>query len=289
MAPSEKFVLYSSAVSQWAMVPQLGLIEKGYKPDEYEVKELDLLGAGNFDVDYLAINPNGTIPSLTAPSLKKPIIESAEILTYLDRLHPDSGAQLTPKDEETQAISQKLIDLVHSDAVGTNLVLLTARDGEEFRAKQSGMFKGWIGTRQKVLEQNHAQYPEHVFYGPKALENGALNDLYTSTEIGPGHEAFFAQSRDGYQVFAKSVDELDSLIVLPYAAGNEVTLADLNIVPWLAHAMWGAGATEVGDFGPLETLVKKSVPGFVVGDKIRKWWSTFGERESFKTVYPHLH
>ena len=24
------------------MVPQLGLIEKGYKPEEYEVKELDL-------------------------------------------------------------------------------------------------------------------------------------------------------------------------------------------------------------------------------------------------------
>lgn len=248
-----------------------------------------IVGAENFHVDYLNVNPNGTVPSLQAPSLAKPIIESAEVLTYLDRAHPNSSVQLTPKDKATQDISQKLIDLVHSDAVGTNLILLTARDKDEFHAKQSSMWKDFVGTRQKVLEQNHARYPEHKFYGPKALENGGVNDLYTSAEIGSAHEAFFEHSREGYRQFAKGVAELDSLLVLPYAAGNEVTLADLNIVPWLAHAMWGAGATEVSDFSALENLVRKSVPGFVVGDKIQSWWATFGERESFKKVYPNLH
>lgn len=248
-----------------------------------------IVGAENFSSEYLVINPNGTIPSLTAPSLDKPIIQSADVLTYLERSHPGSGVELTPKDKKTQEISQQLIDLVHSDAVGTNLILLMARDREEFQAKQSSMWKEFIGTRQKVLEQNRAQYPEHEFYGGKAAENGGVNDLYTSPEMGSEHDAFFAHSRGGYRLFAKGVAELDALLVLPYAAGEEVTLADLNIVPWLAHAMWGAGATEVGDFGPLETLVRKSEPDFEVGKKIRSWWATFGERESFKKVYPKLH
>lgn len=240
-------------------------------------------------MEYLAINPNGTIPSLTAPSLDKPIIQSADVLTYLDRSHPGSGVDLTPKDKKTQDISQQLINLVHSDAVATDGILLMARDQEELKAKQSSMWKDYIATRQKVLEQNRVRYPEHEFYGGKAVENGGLNDLFTPKEMGPEHDAFFAHSREGYRLFAKGVAELDSLLVLPYAAGEEVTLADLNIVPWLAHAMWGAGATEVGDFGPLETLVRKSEPDFKVGEKIRKWWATVGERESFKKVYPKLH
>lgn len=163
-----------------------------------------------------------------------------------------------------------------------------ARDKEEFQAKQSSMWKDFVGVRQKVLEQNRTEYPDHEFYGGKAVENGMLNTLYIS-EVGSDHEQFFAHSREGYQTFAKGLAELDSLLVLPYAAGEEVTLADLHIVPWLAHAMWGAGASDVCDFGPLEELIQKTVPGFKVGGKIRQWWSTFGERESFKKVYPVLH
>lgn len=249
----------------------------------------NIVTAANFDPEYLKINPNGTVPSITAASLNKPLTESADCLTYLDQARPNSGVNLTPRDPKTQEIVQKLINLVHSDAVGTNLILLMARDKEEFQGKQSSMWKDYVGTRQQVLEQNRTAHPEHEFYGGKSMENGMLNGLYTSEEIGPHHEAFFAHSREGYQKFANGVAELDSLLVLPYAAGEEVTLADLHVVPWLAHAMWGAGASEVGDFAPLEELVRKSVPGFKVGEKIRQWWSTFGERESFKKVYPALH
>ncbi|KEF59474.1 uncharacterized protein A1O9_04318 [Exophiala aquamarina CBS 119918] len=271
------------------MVPQLGLVEKGYGAEEYETKDVDLLTAANFHPEYLKINPNGTVPSLTAASLDKPLIESADVLTYLDQKRPNSGVELTPKDQKTQEIVQKLVDLVHSGALSTNLILLMARDKEEFQAKQSSMWKDFVGTRQKVLEQNRAEHPDHEFYGAKTVENGTLNDLYTSSEVGPGHEGFFAHSREGYQTFAEGLAKLDSLLVLPYAAGKEVTLADLHIVPWLAHAMWGAGASDVDDFGPLEELVQKTVPGFKVGGKIRQWWSTFGQRESFRKIYPALH
>jgi hypothetical protein len=36
------FKLYSSTASQWAGVPLLGIVEKGYKEDSYEVEDVDL-------------------------------------------------------------------------------------------------------------------------------------------------------------------------------------------------------------------------------------------------------
>jgi hypothetical protein len=36
------FKLYSSSASQWAGVPLLGLVEKGYDTNEYEVEDVDL-------------------------------------------------------------------------------------------------------------------------------------------------------------------------------------------------------------------------------------------------------
>jgi hypothetical protein len=35
-------LLYSSLASQWANVPKLGLVEKGFKKGEVEIKEIDL-------------------------------------------------------------------------------------------------------------------------------------------------------------------------------------------------------------------------------------------------------
>ena len=36
------FKVYSSPASQWAGVPLLGLVEKGYPDGEYEVEDVDL-------------------------------------------------------------------------------------------------------------------------------------------------------------------------------------------------------------------------------------------------------
>lgn len=40
--PTPKATLYVFNPSLWASVPRLGLIEKGYKPDEYNLKSVDL-------------------------------------------------------------------------------------------------------------------------------------------------------------------------------------------------------------------------------------------------------
>ena len=222
---------------------------------------------------------------MTSPSLPEPIVDSADILVYLNKSQ-QSGLDLAPKDDNTAETVRQLIDLVHSSDVSTNIILLQARDSEEMKAKQASMFKNFIRRRQEVLEKNCKDFPDSDFYKARRDMNGAIHQHYLSSE---NHGAFFKQSHDDYRGFAMGMDKLESLIVLPYAAGSEVTFADLNIVPWLAHAMWGAGAKGLDDFDSLETLLRKTVPDFSVGPKTKEWWNNMLKRESFKKVYPQLH
>ncbi|KAI0379624.1 hypothetical protein F5Y04DRAFT_259493 [Hypomontagnella monticulosa] len=283
----EKFTLYSFVGAQWVGVAHLGLVEKGFKHGDYEIKEVDLMTAENFDPEYLGINPNGTIPSLTSPSLAQPLIESVDILRFLDEAR---GKSLVPKDPASKERMQEIIDLVHSDEVSTNLILLQARDHEEMNAKRSSMWNDFVSARQAKLEKGKAAHPNHSFYGLKSAENGALYKIYAS----PSEDelrTFYETTHNMYRKFAAGLDKLDSLLVLPYAVGEQVTEADMHIVPWLSHALWGAGTepSDIQNFGALEALVQKTMPDFRVGLKIKEWWSSIGKTQAFKEVYPRLH
>ncbi|KAK4063819.1 hypothetical protein Trihar35433_8527 [Trichoderma harzianum] len=286
MAP--QFTVYTSAASQWAQVAHLALAQKGVPEDKYDLKEIALMTGGNFDPEYIKVNPNGTVPSITSPSLDKPLIQSLDILRYIDAFEGEST--LVPSDPAVKAKAQPILDLVHSDDASTNTILLLARDAEEMKGKQNSFFKDFVGARQARLEKEQAADPSHPFYGPKVQENGGLNKFYT-TEIGEEHNKFFKNSDDAFKAFAQVLDKLDSLLVLPYAAGDAVTEADFHVTVWLAHALFGAGtdATQIQDFSVLEKLIQKSVPSFTIGDKTRQWWASIAATDAFKKVYPTLH
>jgi glutathione S-transferase len=243
------------------------------------------VGAANFDPEYLKINPMGTVPSLVVPSLSKPLTDSRDVLNYLDEIKTPS---LIPSDPKLKATMDAIVDLVHADDVGTNLILLQARDVEELNSKRTGGYGDFIAARQRVLEDNHSAYPDHPFYGPKAVENGALHKLYT-TEPSAEHDAFFKETHAGYARFAAEVDRLETLLVLPYAAGKQVTHADLHAVPWLAHAMAHVGTKEIGDLSKMEAHIQKSVPEFKFGPKLQKWWDNYTSRAAFEEIFPELH
>ncbi|EHK18484.1 uncharacterized protein TRIVIDRAFT_231671 [Trichoderma virens Gv29-8] len=286
MAP--QFTVYTFAGSQWAQVAHLALAQKGVPEDKYDLKEIDLMTGANFDPEYIKINPNGTVPSITSPSLDKPLTESVDILRYIDALEGRNA--LVPSDPAVKAKVQAILDLVHSHDAGTNTILLLARDKEEMTGKKASGFKDFVVNRQTRLEKEQAADPSHSFYGPKVLENGALNKFYT-TEIGDEHKDFFKDSDDAYKAFARVLDSLDSLLVLPYAAGDAVTEADFHATAWLAHALWGAGtnATQIQDFSVLEKLIQKSVPSFTIGGRTRQWWASIAATAAFKKVFPTLH
>jgi glutathione S-transferase len=243
------------------------------------------VSADNFNPEYLQINPMGTVPSLIAPSLDSPLTDSRTILEYLDK---SKGPSLAPLDDRSKATMQAIIDLVHSDDVGTNLILLRARDPGEYQNKRTGPFGAFIATRQRKLEYLHSENPDHSFYGPKSKENGMLHRLYI-TDLSDEHQAFFRETHEGYVKFAREMDRLETLLVLPYATGEQVTLADLHAVPWLAHAMAFVDTKEIGDLSKLEAHIQKSVPNFRIGPKLHKWWENYTSRAAFKEIYPELH
>ncbi|CAM1500401.1 Fc.00g095630.m01.CDS01 [Cosmosporella sp. VM-42] len=282
-----QFTVYTFAGSQWAGVMHLALVEKGFTRNDFKAKEIDLLAAENFDVEYLKINPNGTVPSLTSPSLAKPLTESTDILRYLDGL---GCSTLVPRDPETKKKVKAILDLVHSEDVNTNIILLQARDVKEMDAKKASMWHGFVTNRQAALERGCSAAPEHPFYRRKLQENNGIYHLYNA-EVGDAHRDFFKASHDLYRRFAAGMDRLESLLVLPYAAGDKITEADFHVVPWMSHAMWGAGTepNEVQDIETLESLINKSVLSFRIGPKTREWWLSISRTDSFKKVYSSLH
>ena len=243
--------------------------------------------AENFDPGYIKINPNGTVPSLTHPSFPRPLVDTREILTYIDGSR-STGTALTPSDPKKKELVDKLIALVHSEDVDTNLILLRARDEDEFEAKKASPWHDFVRNRQNELEKQKAANPSHPFYGPKAVQNGVLSKLY-DTPTGPEHEEFFKLTRDMYHKFATGMDRLESLILLPYAVGENLTLADLHIVPWFSHSLVGVGTTEPEDFDKLEKHIQKTVPDFKIGPKTKEWWLNMTKRPSFQKVYATLH
>jgi len=287
MAVLPEITVYSSKASQWANVAHLTLAEKGYQPQEYKVEEVDLVGGENFNPDFLKVQPNGTIPALTSSDLAKPLIESADILAYLDKTRPGSKS-LFPTDAAQRQRMDALIDLVHQPQMSTNLILLAARDKEEMDKKKAGIWKQFVDNRQEKLERYGAAHPENPFYAPKTKENGQLYELYKA-DVGPAHDQFFRDNDEGYKGLARGLQKLDSLLVLPYSAGESVTAADFHIVPWMAHALWGAGGTFIEEFQPLENLIKKSDPDFKFGEKTKTWWKNISATPAFQQVFPQLH
>ncbi|UKZ91500.1 uncharacterized protein TrAFT101_006477 [Trichoderma asperellum] len=282
---ADKFTIYSSGESQWVGVMHLALAEKGLKKDiDYNVKEISLSNGDNFAPEYIAINPNGTVPSLTAPSLSKPITESADILRWIDARGTKT---LAPEDA---ARSKEILDLMHSPSMSTNLILFQARDADEMAYKKGSAWNAFLEGRQTRLDKELAAQPTHPFYVSKTAENLSVTSLYRA-DVGPTHEDFYKMTDGMYRTLAAGLDKLDSLIALPYAAGSRVSEADYNTVPWLAHAMMGADTpvADVQDFGPLERLIQKTVPDFKIGSKIKEWWSNIAKTEAFKEVYPVLH
>lgn len=264
------------------------MTQKGFaKGQDYDVKEIDIGAADNFDPDYLKINPNGTIPALTSPALSSALYESADILRYLDGLRTNNP--LVPKYSLARAKSDQITSLVHSKAVDTNVLFFNARTVEELDGKKTGWQKDFFDTRQSRLEKEHSLHPADPFYAAKLDENTILYSIY-QREIGCDEPDFFSQSKRLYDQFAAGMAQLEELLQLPFATGEQMGEADFHVIPWLSHAMVAAGsdAARIQDFSALESTIQKSMEDFHVGPRTREWWANVGETDTFKQVFAVL-
>jgi hypothetical protein len=209
-------------------------------------------------------------------------------LLFLNR-GKSTGTELYPSTGESELKEKidRLIELIHSNQLSTNILLLMARDKSEM-SNDGFPRHDFLKNRQSALEKYQEQVPNHSFYPGKLRENGSIHSVYV-TQDEKVHEDFFQSSGAAYEGLLGGLEKLDWMLVLPYAAGESVTAADLHIVPWLSHALMAVGAQDMHDLDRLEKLLQKSNPNFKIGENTRKWWSKINDRRAVKDFYPKPH
>ncbi|KAI0788443.1 hypothetical protein C8Q75DRAFT_719821 [Abortiporus biennis] len=284
-APIPKAALYYSKLSIWASVPLLALEEKGYGPDEVDLKEVDLSTGENFAPSYLRINPHATVPTLVVPlqntlqaeieSRYKAIQDSRAIVEFLDksrssqsRTHTTSMAPapaLTPATIAFSATSNKIIDLLHSEPADPNaLVYFNARDDKSLKQLAHDVLPKLTAKRETLTKLIHDNETAHIRVSEKTqkfwevkriasdgiisiLQNASKNADELDATAQKARSEYFAAANAAWNALKEVLLQLHQEIIGPYALGDQLSLADLHLAAWLARLAKLSGATGADD------------------------------------------
>jgi glutathione S-transferase len=100
------FLLYNAPQSTCSQRVRFVLNAKDQK---YEEKKLDLLAGDQLKPEYLALNPNGVVPTLDHDG--QLVIDSTVIIEYLDEVVPDQ-VNFTPRDPVKRAAMRALMRFI---------------------------------------------------------------------------------------------------------------------------------------------------------------------------------
>lgn len=129
---STQLTLYTFALSLWAASGRLAVNELDIP--NVKLVEVDLSKAENFSPEYLAINPNHTVPALLIQENGKSQVkdDTKSVVEYFDGL---AGNQLSipSKKEEIDAFLKEM----HEEADVGNPLFFTSGNPQELEAKKS--------------------------------------------------------------------------------------------------------------------------------------------------------
>ncbi|CDS00306.1 uncharacterized protein SPSC_00789 [Sporisorium scitamineum] len=249
------------------------------------------------------------------------INDTKAILEFLDKsrtqntLPADSDAAtapapiLAPATIEGKAVSDEIIALVHDASVDPNFLLLGARNEAEFDQGKSGLPGTFVTNRYNALVQHQKSLSEgsatvafdgsanpkssaihenlKKWYADKLESQSLLTKAYVQNDT-QAIQQLIQMTNATWKAVGETLATLEAKVQGPFALGDQLSLADLHVVPWLARIAAIAGGLQQhqGEAGPLDQVdgVLAGVDG-KVGDKIRALWTAFSERPSFKTVY----
>ncbi|THH01810.1 hypothetical protein EW026_g956 [Hermanssonia centrifuga] len=305
MSAVPKASLYYYKQSIWASVALLALEEKGYAPDEIDLKEVDLFKGENFSPSYLRINNNGTYGAHTrAPAL-------------------------TPATIAFSTASNKVIELLHSEPADPNALLyVNAKDDASLRqlAQQLLPFLTSKGDAlEKLIEENktsqiHVSEKTAQFWELKKLAVVSILDVMqdadkdTAQLEGPAakkREDYFRTAQVSWAALKEVLIQLHKEIIGPYVLGDQISVADLHLAAWLARIAKLSSATgseegndvvnkieaHIGgsfslpkDFSVAEARRRAGLPSTNVSPTERQsrfaaFWDAIRERPSWKKVY----
>lgn len=131
------FVLYNAPQSTCSQRVRFSLHAKG---QAFEERKLDLFSGDQLKPDYLAINPNGVVPTLVHDGVS--VTDSAVIMEYLEDILPDTSPMRpsAPHESARMRAMLRFIDEVPTPAIRVpsyNLAFLPhfqAMSAEEFQA-----------------------------------------------------------------------------------------------------------------------------------------------------------
>jgi glutathione S-transferase len=197
------------------------------KAQPFEEKKLDLLAGDQLKPAYLALNPNGVVPTLDHDG--SIVIDSSVIIEYLDEVVP-SAANFTPRDPVARAKMRSLmrfIDEMPAAAVRIptfNLAFLprfAAMSEEEFLAfAESKPLR-----KEFMLAMGRTGFPQKEM------------------------DAAMGRLRRSYERMDESIEDSGG----PWLLGADITLADISVMPAIVRM---ADLGRDGDWADLPRVAK---------------------------------
>ncbi|RSH93308.1 hypothetical protein EHS25_007662 [Saitozyma podzolica] len=214
---------------------------------------------------------------------------------------------LAPATIEGKALSDIIIDLVHRPSVDPNFLQLAAASPEELKVKAHGPPGEMLNARKSNLEAYVAEaeqlakdsvasgktkdgketttYEQRMvaFLKEKEAANKLLWEVFNGQAGSEREQVFFEASKKAWnEGVPDTLSKLEDSIKGLYALGDQVSLADLHVIAWMARliSLAGGGPTP----GGVDKLQAKA--GGTIGPKVRAFWAAWVERSSFKQEYP---
>lgn len=259
------------------------------------------------DTKFRALTDTKTIVEFLDKS-RSPSSLSTLTSTTVEGAGERPAPTLAPATIEGKAASDDLIKLVHEAGVDPNFLLIGARDEGEFEKAKAGLAGTFVSNRnralleqQKALENSASTKAFDGTTNPKStavhenLKKWYANKLASQTipttaylQNDPTAKAeLFQLTNQAWSNVAKLLAELEGKVQGPFALGDQISLADLHLIPWLAGvglvADAIAGSTGGDVVHAIDTVLAKHAGH--VGPKLKALWTGFSERPSFQSVY----
>ncbi|KAH9996415.1 hypothetical protein BJV74DRAFT_828126 [Russula compacta] len=264
-----KPVLYTFPQSIWAAAAHLALAELAIDSD---FSVVNLVEGENFKSEFLKLNPNATIPTLTHGG--KSFTSTADVINYLVTI---SSVKVTPESSITA--------VVHEDNIDPNFAFVAARNEEELTKISNGFGNVFTTTRLGHLKR-YAATPEaqanKAFYDKRIASISGLYAILNNQAPDEAKQGFFTKSTalwDGIKAF--TLERLPAAIAQgPFIGGARPGVDDFHVGAWLARiaSILGAQKSEEGvsalekTFGPLP-------------EKVKVYWATWIARDSWVKTY----
>jgi len=266
-----KPVLYTFPGSVWAAAPHLALGELGIDAD---FSEVNLFEGANFNPEFLKLNPNGTLPTLTHEG--KSYKSTAEVIDYLVSV---SSTKVAPETFITK--------VVHEDRIDPNFSMVAARNDEEL-AQVTGSLGNVFHTTRLGHLKKYAATPEaqvhKSFYDNQITKISGLHAVLNGQAPDDGKQRFFSKSSalwDGIKVF--TVETLPTSITEgPFIGGVRPGVDDFHVGAWIARIAFVSGAQKSEE--GLSVLEKRfgTLP-----EKVKAYWRAWIVRDSWVKAYPN--